>query len=235
MAKHLSIILLLAFSLKGFTQIQNSKLKTIGISIPVIWNKSEGTYYALGRRINPEGKAVSYGLNIVYKRTLYKNLFGIAGIGYFRQKFGIQRPFDFTPPDSIKPVFYTKKYMYNTIQLTLGIGYQLPISNALALNGAISYNLYNSYRQKYAPVFFFEDYRQINHKSIALGSMINATVGGEIKLTKKVSAGIDLIIPVSTNWNNDEIFFRYNNADDTQQIGRTKSSYGAAIICNYHF
>ena len=39
----------------------------------------------LGSPRYPSGKVISYGININHCRTIYKNIFGIIGIGYFKQ------------------------------------------------------------------------------------------------------------------------------------------------------
>lgn len=233
MKKLFLIILLLTLSVKGYMQISQDKLNTIGVSVPVIWNKSEGTYYALGNRKTPQGNAVSYGLNINWSRTIYKNIFGVAGIGHFRQAFGIERPFNYVTPDSSKPIVTSKKYFYSTIQFNVGIGYQKSLTDALLLKGTLVYNYYHSFRQQYTPQGSTPSQR--SKKSIGIGSIINVAAGIEKRLANKISAGIDLIIPISNNWNTDKIFFNNGYANDEQQIARAQSSFGAAIVCNYHF
>ncbi len=177
MTKQLIIIVLLVLSFKGYSQNETHKSNSIGISIPIIWNNSEATFYSLGNRKEPTGKGMSYGININYSRTVYKNLFGVLGIGYFRQVFGIERPFNYITPDGTKPMVYTKAYIYNTVHLIAGIGYQKKLNGVLSVKGIASYNWYNSYRQKYSPGNVFVGNSQINHKSIALGNMINLSMG----------------------------------------------------------
>ena len=48
---------------------QDMKVNSIGIAVPVIWNKSYGVYYALGTRKEPEGKAKSFGVHLHYNRS----------------------------------------------------------------------------------------------------------------------------------------------------------------------
>ena len=235
MKKQFLFILLLAVSFNGYSQNGNDKINAIGISIPVIWNNSEATYYSLGNRKEPKGKGTSYGVNINYSRSIYKNLFGIVGIGYFNQSFGIVRPFNFTAPDGTKPGVYTKTYAYNNIHFFIGLGYKMNVSKNLSIKGAALYNLYNSYRQKYAPSNFFVGINQINHKSLSIGNIINLNLGVEKQVTKKISIGIDLLLPLSTRWNNDEIFFKLGYSNDEQQIARNKFSIGTMVSCRYHF
>jgi hypothetical protein len=48
MAKQFLFIFLCALTVKGYTQTEKYKINSIGISIPIILNNSEATYYILG-------------------------------------------------------------------------------------------------------------------------------------------------------------------------------------------
>ena len=232
MAKQfLSIVLLLSY-FQNYSQTKNEKLRSIGISIPVIWNNSEGTYYQLGSAKYPSGKAISYGININHSRTIYKNLFGIIGIGYFKQVFSIPRPFEFDDPTNL--AFFTQSYKYANIQLLCGIGYQKRLNKNLLLKGILTYNYWNSFRQKY---IVNKDYKkwQIKRKSMPIGRTINLNLGVEKNITQKISIGLDALLPISTNWNDDEIFIKNFYSENSQQIGRNKFSIGTNISCIYHF
>lgn len=236
MAKLFLFICLLILTIKGYSQSEKYKLKTIGISIPIIWNNSEATYYQLGSSRYPSGKAISYGININYSRTIYKNLFGIIGIGYFKQVFGIPRPFEFDDPTNLP--FYTKSYKYENVQLLIGLGYKRYLKNNFSFKGSLTYNQFYSYKQKYTPEYLsnssFQS-SQINHKSMSIGRMINLNIGLERNITKKISIGLDALLPISTHWNDDKIFTRYYYSENSQQIGRNIFSIGTIISCNYNF
>ena len=75
----------------------------------------------LGSPRYPSGKVISYGININHCRTIYKNIFGIIGIGYFKQVFGIPRPFEFDDPTNLP--LYTKSYPLKFILLLIGTFY----------------------------------------------------------------------------------------------------------------
>lgn len=222
---------LISLAFSSYSQGKNEKLSTVGISIPLIWNNSEAIFYRLGSPMYPSGKAISYGININYSRTIYKNLYGIIGVGYFKQKFGIIRPFNYDSPDRFG--FATDSYSYYNAHLFGGLGYKLTAGKTVAIIGNITYNQLYSFRQKYinrSPVP-----SQINHKSISIGRMINMSVGIEKNISRKISIGLDATIPLSTHWNNDEMFYKNEYSNDTQQIGRNKFSIGTIISCNYHF
>ena len=232
MAKQLLFICLLTLTLKGYSQTEKNKINNIGISIPIIWNNSEATYYTLGSPKYPGGKGISYGLNINHSRTIYKNLFAIIGIGYFKQVFGIHRPFNFDNPFNLG--YFTESYQYDNIHLLGSLGYRKKLNKNLFVKGTITYNWLNSFRQKYILNKEYKNW-QINRESMSIGRMISLNIGLERKITKKISWGLDALLPISTHWNDDKIFIKYYYSENSQQIGRNKFSIGTAISCNYNF
>lgn len=204
---------------------------SIGISIPVIWNNSEATFYRLGSPMFPHGNAISYGVNTNYSRTIYKSIYGIVGFGYFKQTFGIIRPFNYDSP--IQFGWATNSYSYDNVQLYGGVGYKRAVTRTISINVAAIYSQYYSFRQKYingSPVS-----NQVNYKSITIGEVVSLDIGAEIKISKRISVAVDLIIPVYTHWNKDEIFTNSYYSNDEQQIARNKFSAGAAFSCYYNF
>jgi hypothetical protein len=230
MIKSFLVALLLISYLSAVSQ--SAKMKSsIGVSIPVIWNNSEATYYQLGSPKYRSGKARSYGLNIGYSHFLYKGIYGKLGVGYFKQSFGIIRPFYYDSPMQFG--WATDSYDYDNIQLYGGIGYKRSLSKLILINGNVTYNQYYSFRQKYinhSPVP-----HQVNHKSMSLGRMISLNLGGEMKISKRISIGVSSIFPVFIHWDKDEIFANNHYSSDEQQIARNKFSAGIVVSCNYNF
>lgn len=122
MKKQILLAALSILYIQGYSQTEKKRLNTIGISLPVIWNNSEAVYYILGNLKTPNGKSKSNGLNINYSRVVYKNFFLTTGVGLFRQRFNIARPFTFDTP--IQFGFFTQKYCYDNIKISGGIGYK---------------------------------------------------------------------------------------------------------------
>ncbi|MBN9352353.1 MAG: hypothetical protein J0H55_16865 [Chitinophagaceae bacterium] len=213
---------------------QSAKMKSsIGISIPVIWNNSEATYYQLGSPKYPGGKATSYGLNIDYSHSLYNGIYGKLGIGYFKQSFRIVRPFNYY--DNPGQLLYsTQSYNYNNVQLLAGIGYIKKLYKNIFLNGYINYNYFNSFNQKYI-ISNENNVSQKNGKSFSLGEMINLGFGINRNISRKISLGVDFLIPIYTHWNKDETFYNNHYSSDEQQIARNKFSAGIVVSCNYNF
>lgn len=233
--KQFIFIILLVICTKSYSQNNTDEVNKIGISLPVVLNNSQGVFYALGSRKEPTGKGISWGINLNYSKSIYKNLFGIIGVGYFKQSFGIERPFNYITPDGSKPLVYTKKYVYNSVHFSIGIGYKKNVTKCLSIKGAVLYNWYSSYAQKYAPKNYFAGVSQINHKPLSIGNMINLNFGVEKRLNKKISLGFDFLLPLLIHWNNDAIFYKLGYANDEGQIAHNKFSIGASVSCNYHF
>ena len=132
----------------------------------------------------------------------------------------------------VEPIYSTQSYSYNNLQLTGGLGYQKKMRNDFLLNIACTYNWLNSFTQKYV---VNKEYgtEQHNNKSIPIGHTINVSSGISKNISKNISIGLDLILPVYTHWKDDIIFYKYDYADDTQIIARTKFSLGANLSFFY--
>lgn len=194
----------------------NFHTKSIGISIPAIWNNSKSTYYQLGNPKHPKGNDISYGMNINYSQSFYKGMYWELEIGFFKQNFKIRRTFYYN--DNPWQLGYsTQSYSYNNIHLFTAVGYKKRVRYNLILNGSVSYNYLNSLRQKY---IVDKDYRiwQSNKKSIPLENLVILDLGIERSISPKISFGTDRIIPVYSHWHKDEIFINNNYQQNEQQI-----------------
>lgn len=206
----------------------------IGISTPFIWSHSEASFYSLGALKHPSGKDMNYGIALNYSRSIYNRFFGIIGIGYFNQRFSIQRPFNYVTPDNTKPLIATKYYAYYNIYWMAGVGYKQILTKDLAVKGVISYNNYNSYRQRYAQEYY-PGINEVYKKNIPIGYMINLNAGIEKNITKRISVGTGIVLPLQIHWNNDNIFINNFYSPSEQQIASNIFSIGIAFSCNYRF
>lgn len=234
MKKQFLLLIFIALTTTGYSQKKISdKMNKIGISVPVIWNNSEATFYSGNKS---SGKGVSYGINLNFERTIYKGIFAIVGFGYFKQAFHLSRPFKFDDPTSL--LFTTKSYSYSNLEFIAGIGYKKELQNKISVKAMTTFNLLKSFKQKYIPQYLSNSSlqnSQNNNKSINIGELVNLNIGAEKQISEKISVGIDLLIPLSIHWNNDEIFYEYANYENTQQIAQNKFSIGISVSCNYHF
>ena len=212
---------------------KNDKVNAIGISVPVIWNNSEATFYRLGRPYYPSGKAKSFGLNVFYNKSFYKSFYAKIGAGYFNQYFNIIRPFNYDSPFQL--LFSTESYSYNCLQLFTGLGYQKTLGLKNLIKCELGYNYFSSFKQKYFNTPTAISSNQINYKSIPLGRMITLNIGIERKIFRHIYFGADFILPVFTRWTRDEMFIYIGYSGDEEQIARSKSSAGVAFSFNYHF
>lgn len=233
----LTLIFILSFNF-CFSQIKNGKKNIIGVSIPLLLNNSNGVYYSLGNRREPTGKAISYGINFNYTRKIYKSWFTSMGVGYFRQSFNIIRPFDFSGDTVTNLLYSTKKYNYYCLALNAGLGYSYRLNSKYKLNGMASFNLLNSFKQTYDPNGqgpLIPKPNQTNKKSLQIGYMMTISSGIEYLISKKVSIGADVVVPVITKWKNDKIFIESLFGNDSQKIAENRFSIGTTLSCKYHF
>jgi len=235
--KFLTLLIILPFQF-CFSQTDKRQNNSVGVSIPMIWNNSNGVYYSLGNRIEPIGKSVSYGINLNYTRMIHKGWFTSLGAGYFKQSFNIIRPFNFSGDTLTNLLYSTKNYSYHCLALNAGIGYRYIVNNKFTFNGVASYTLFNSFKQKYTPTGYsgFEHEKvQINRKSLQIGYMANLSLGGEFRLTNKISVGMDIVVPVKTKWQTDKIFIESPFGNDSQKIAENRFSIGMMLSCKYDF
>lgn len=231
MKKQLLLLLLLCNGITSLSQEKKNYSK-LGLSIPIILNTSEGVYYTLGNRREPKGSAISYGANINYSHFFYKNLFIIGGVGYYKQRFNIQRPFQYRTPNGSEPLVSTNKYSYQNIQILVGLGYQKMVNEKWSLTGQVNYNMYRSYRQKYQQEYS-PGTNEVYKKNFAIGRMINMDFRCERYLKDRISIAAAITFPFYTRWNDDEIFNKYDYSDDTQIIAYPKFSYGTTLSLFY--
>jgi hypothetical protein len=241
-----TIIILCLFIFFTFNSFgQNKKYNNeVSISVPFLWSKYEVTnlwgIYGVDKQSN--GESWSNGINVTYSKKLFKGLFITGGIGYFKQKFDFSksrtpsgggfrtsnsRPFQYNSTDRL--LFSTKHYCYNNYHFILGMGYNYPISTKLDIKGDITYNQMNTYKQKY-----FTDYAnyapQVNRLNYLFSKSFIFSVGGAWKLSKKISAGLNVLIPLSTKYRKDYIF-----KENTSEYFVPTSSLGLSLSTNYHF
>ena len=106
------------------------------LSIPVIYSKIEvannwSPPTAINRKNQFDGTSLGYGVNVNYSfhpSFIIKNQYILLniGVGYFKQQFDIERPFDYVSP--LQPIFYTDYYSYHCWQMLVGLSYKYTIT-----------------------------------------------------------------------------------------------------------
>lgn len=221
-----------------FSQANKKQNNSVGISIPLLFNNSNGVYYSLGNRREPIGKSISFGINVNYTKVIYKSFFVSVGAGYFKQSFNIIRPFNFSGDTQTNLLYSTKSYSYDCLALNAGIGYSIQLNQKLKLNGVGAFTMLNSFKQSYDPNGqgpLIPSQNQINKMSLQIGYMANVSIGGEYRLTNNISVGMDIVVPVKTKWQTDKIFIESFFGNDAQKIAENRFSIGTMLSCKYHF
>lgn len=226
-----SILLIILYSFTLCVNAQTKSVNSIGVSVPIIWNNSYGVFYALGTRKEPEGKSKSMGVNINYNRTIYKKVFGIVGIGYLKQNFKIARPFEFDSPTNL--LFSSQSYSYSSVGFDLGLGMLINLDDKFKLVPKVKYSHLSTYKQKYI-VNKDLGTEQTNKLNFSLGNIFQSSLEFNYNISKQFSLGVGFLVPISIKWKNDNIFFNYNDVNDSQIIAYNKSSIGSLITINYN-
>ena len=214
------------------------------ISLPVIYSnvveiKDNWTPpTAINYKEYLSGKSLGYGINLNYSfRPTFiikdKRFLLNVGVGYFQQRFDINRPFDYN--SLVQIIYYTDYYVYHCLNLSAGLTYNLPIGEKYLLTGNLFYNQQNSFRQDYTPTYSrpnrgFEGFTQTNTNQIDFGKMLNLSFGINSNIGNKFSVGLNVLIPIYTRWRNDKIF-----KDDPSTFSSPKFSIGSSISLTYYF
>lgn len=211
---------------------------SLNFSTPLIFSSVKMTNNwspptAINRKDYFNGTAIAYGTNFTYsfrpKNIIKnKNIHLIAGLGYLKQRFDIERPFNYDSP--LEPIFYTNHYSYHCYQAIIGIGYKYPFKDKLTLTGDLTYSWLKSFRQDYTPKsnHGYGKLTQTNNKNINYGHLMNLEFGAQRQLTNKFSAGLIILAPIYTRWRNDTIF-----SDNPNEFSNPKFSAGLSLSISY--
>ncbi|MBX2965149.1 MAG: hypothetical protein KF845_03320 [Cyclobacteriaceae bacterium] len=234
MKKKIIITICLLFSFTSYGQ------STLSVSAPAIWSnvKVKNNWTpptAPNYKEYLRGSAFGYGVSLNYSFQPKfiikdKDLLINVGIGYFKQRFDIRRPFDYSSP--LEPVFYTDYYSYHCLQGVIGVTYNYPIGVNYSLSGNLSYSWLRSFQQDYTPTsnHGYGHLTQTNHNQIDFGRILILSIGINRNLGDRFSLGLNLLTPVYTRWRNDRIF-----RDNPSTFYHPSFSIGASISATYHF
>ncbi|WKZ61247.1 MAG: hypothetical protein QY309_07115 [Cyclobacteriaceae bacterium] len=233
MKKITGIICLACMALMPLTSCGQSSLS---ISTPLIYSKVTAKNNwspptAVNRQNQFDGTAIGSGVNLGYSfqpKLIIKDkhFFVNIGAGYFKQRFNLQRPFDYNTP--LYPVYFTDYYVYQCWLWSAGITYNLLLNNKYLLSGDLLYNQLFSFQQEYTPYTSANRPTQVNNHNIDFAKTITLSLGVQRKLGKQFTLGLDLLLPY-TRWRNDRIF-----KDDPATFSHPNFSLGTSVSIAYH-
>src|ERR1035437_10307320 len=91
----LTIAKLAAFGQNAVTNssVLLDRKNEVSVSVPFLWAKYEvtNTWGIYGADKQSNGDSWSNGINVAYSRKIYKELFVIGGLGYFKQNFDFSK------------------------------------------------------------------------------------------------------------------------------------------------
>lgn len=222
---------------------QTNKIQELSVSQLFLWNNTTiYDTYSGARASNKTGNAWSYGTNANYSFGLTKKLFVAVGLGYFNQRFGVNRGFDFYEPNNVTGLFYTtKKYSYKSFNYFGGIGYRVKIKKIkgkiIPVNSEVRFsaiaNFYNTFQQEFqhdfGANFLGNPNPQTRNNSYQYGTTIQLKAGVVRPIYKKFKIGIDLVMPVYNKLRKDEIF-----KENPQEYHGVNFSIGASVNLIYN-
>jgi hypothetical protein len=213
--------------------------RSISISATNTWsritvpnNYSPST--AIKRQNQFEGRATGLDMSINYSfalPVLIKNshiLFHV-GAGYFKERFIINRPFNYY--SFVDIIFYTKSYSYDNLQAKFGVSYNYTLNKKYFLAAKVMYQVLNSFRQQYTPRSNPINYypTEVHKQHMDFGNMVMGAFGINRYIGKQFSIGVDAVVPIFVRWRNDKIF-----GDDPTKYYRPRSTAGSTVTVRYH-
>jgi hypothetical protein len=181
-------------------------------------------------------KGISQGITVQYIQPVVKNIYCSFGVGYYRLaiqkiksvgRFGPteSRTIDYHHPNGIQPLFNTKQYAYNNMDLTTGIMFQSREKNGRAISLGSNVHYYQTFSQKY----HINWGNGIKHKTRdwrTLGYGVEAHLGLLQRLKyKPFYLHPKLIIPIYQQIRGDEIF----GEPESMLIGNWLSGIGLSF------
>ena len=149
-------------------------------------------------------------------------------MGYLKQRFNIERPFNYDSP--LQPIFYTDHYSYHCFQDIIGLGYKYPLKDKFSLAANASYSWLKTFRQNYTPRsnHGYGKLTQTNNLQLDFGHVIMFELGAQRQSGNKFSVGLNILAPIYMRWRNDIIF-----NDNPSEFSNPKLSLGFSLITKY--
>ncbi len=237
----LNIVLTVIFALPAVAQQTPSRIE---IAPYARFDRYPSFTYAINSINTNEVKlsGASWGVHAAYKFPVMKNTWLKAGAGYYKYSFnkikrtnayGESNVRTINYPGMSDLIFYTDKYFYNAVLLTVGAEREFPVSGRTQLIAGLTLNNYLTFSQYYHIDYYNagnpieNDYKRSGSRwfgfSAALQAGIQQTFG-------KFSLSPQLIVPIFDNWKQDDMFPGEDNA-----AGRTKwlGGIGASLAFDY--
>ena len=233
-----SLVILFSFLLTGRCLGQSS----LSLSVPLLWgdvqvkdNWTPST--APNYKEYLVGSSVSSGIRLhgSFQPGPFiknKNILFDIGVGYFYQRFNVNRPFNYRSMN--EPIFYTDHYSYLCYHGDVGLTYKHSINpEKYFLTYNVTYRIFKSFQQNYTPTYstgtegFFT---QLDRRHIDFGKMVSLGVGVNRRLSNQFSIGASAIAPLYIRWRNDAVF-----NDDPTTLYRPGIILGVSLSVSYNF
>lgn len=114
------------------------------------------------------------------------------------------RTIDYNHPTGIQPLFNTDQYHYNNLVGSLGLSYEHPLNEKIALNLGLDYNYYYTFSQRYQITYDNAVFKTQNTRPLGFGVSTYAGLLKQIKQNYYANSG--LLIPIYQQLKGDRTF-----------------------------
>lgn len=236
-------LLLMIFS---HTHAQAQKVPArIEINPYVQFDRYPAFSYAINSVRNNEVsiRGASWGISGAYKFPVSRNIYLKAGLGYYRysfnkikrtnSSFGESNVRSINYPGMADLLYYTDKYWYNSLLVTVGAERAFPLSESMQLTAGVNLNNYYTFSQRYHIDYYNannpieNNYKTSNSRYFGFSAELRA---GLEKKIGEFSLGPQIILPIFGSWKQDRIF---PGEEDSHNRTKWLRGVGAGITFSY--
>jgi len=231
------------FALCIFCITYGQRTKSIELSI-ICRHDLHGNYVSnfAGRAYNDTQKisGFNYGVNVNYRKRIYKSYAISVGFGYYRLKIddirgsmpfgipGVRTARSINYEDGVTNLGYgTTNYFYNNLAAIISLDKSFPINENTAFNISPEFIAYHSFSQNYE-LYQEKHWKTKNKKPLEFGGNINL---GILKEYRNFYIRPALIIPVFQNIKGDIVFYE----DREMNISKWLSGIGLSLKFGKYF
>jgi hypothetical protein len=228
--KKLSILIILfLFIFTAAVSAQEVKTR-LEVRLPVQYERQK-EIINYGPPQTQKASAINFGIDALIKFQFVKVTVS-GGVGYFRNRFNIKRPYDHTllnrGRDSLAILTTTFNYTYSLLRFPLGIEYPLVNKKNMNVSIGLEYFLNFSFKQKYNGGKPFKNANNSHYDWKFYGNSSQLFISFLIDQNKKHSIYVQPYIRLLNTYNEDLYLFERNPETNKKKF----DAFGLAFKCD---
>lgn len=205
--------------------------KRIAVRVPLQYDlqKGESRGYINGPATGKKNTSFNFGLDLIVEKEISKSLGAYVGLGYFRNKFNIERFYDHrllnVGTDSLSIGTLAHNYTYHLVRLPIGISLELIDAKKLSLKLGLENISSFSFRHVYNGAKPFVGANSTSSRFSFFGNSIIVFI--QFSKTRSINQTVHLepYVRLLNTYRSDPILFETSN----QNHHRTADAFGVAI------